>query len=222
MEEQVFFPGPYYPRPTIFTVKPEELSSGKSAGSADCAGGSSSGKRVRRRSVKGDEFDHQRVEIQRNPVDPAFHWCYGAPKDYANQLADGSFQQGWLKIQTKELSFPSGMENGHSTWDWSAFERNIQEKGEAAAARAARGERASCALSVVPWSHQTMTIKIGNYYMLTNEEIIVQAIGLADEAGMFKAAVWPKYVQLHSLLGHKPKAEMMNTSSIGLHLVPNL
>ena len=67
-----------------------------------------------------------------------------------------------------------------------------------------------------------MTINIGNYYMLTNEEIIVQAIGLADEAGMFKAAVWPKYVQLHSLLGHKPKAEMMNTSSIGLHLVPNL
>ena len=222
MEEQVFFPGPYYPRPTIFTVKPEELSSGKSAGSADCAGGSSSGKRVRRRSVKGDEFDKESVKIQRNPVDPAFHWCYGAPKDYANKLADGSFQQGWLKIQTKELSFPSGMENGHSTWDWSAFERNIQEKGEAAAARAARGERASCALSVVPWSHQTMTIKIGNYYMLTNEEIIVQAIGLADEAGMFKAAVWPKYVQLHSLLGHKPKAEMMNTSSIGLHLVPNL
>ena len=222
MEEQVFFPGPYYPRPTIFTVKPEELSSGKSAGSADCAGGSSSGKRVRRRSVKGDEFDKESVKIQRNPVDPAFHWCYGAPKDYANKLADGSFQQGWLKIQTKELSFPSGMENGHSTWDWSAFERNIQEKGEAAAARAARGERASCALSVVPWSHQTMTIKIGNYYMLTNEEIIVQAIGLADEAGMFKAAVWPKDVQLHSLLGHKPKAEMMNTSSIGLHLVPNL
>lgn len=221
MEEQVFFPGPYYPRPTIFTVKPEELSSGKSAGSADCAGGSSSGKRVRRRSVKGDEFDKESVKIQRNPVDPAFHWCYGAPKDYANKLADGSFQQGWLKIRTKELSFPSGMENGHSTWDWSAFERNIQEKGEAAAARAARGERASCA-SVLPWSHQTMTIKIGNYYMLTNEEIIVQAIGLADEAGMFKAAVWPKYVQLHSLLGHKPKAEMMNTSSIGLHLVPNL
>ena len=65
MEEQVFFPGPYDHKPWV-TVKPEDLSSGKSAGSADCAGGSSSGKRVRRRSVKGDEFDKQRVEIQRN------------------------------------------------------------------------------------------------------------------------------------------------------------
>jgi hypothetical protein len=75
-------------------------------------------------------------------MDPAFHWCYGAPKDYAKPLADGSFQQGWMKIRTKTLAFPSGMENGRSTWDWSAFERNIQEKKEAAAARAAQGEQA--------------------------------------------------------------------------------
>ena len=221
MEEQVFFPGPYYPKPWL-TVKPEELSSGKSAGSADCAGGSSSGKRVRRRSVKEDEFDKERVEIQRNPVDPAFHWCYGAPKDYANQLADGSFQQGWLKIRTEALDNPSGMENGRSTWDWSAFERNIQEKKKAAAARVAQGGEVSTCLSALPWCHQTMTIKVGNYYMLANEEIFVQAIGLADETGMFKAAVWPKYVQLQNLRGSKPRAEMMNTSSIGLHLVPNL
>ena len=210
MEEQVFFPGPYYPKPWLL-VKPEELSDDNDDDDDEDEGPR---KKPKRKPKKKDKSELE--------MDPAFHWCYGAPKDYANQLADGSFQQGWLKIRTKELSFPSGMENGHSTWDWSAFERNIQEKGEAAAARAARGERASCALSVVPWSHQTMTIKIGNYYMLTNEEIIVQAIGLADEAGMFKAAVWPKDVQLHSLLGHKPKAEMMNTSSIGLHLVPNL
>ena len=68
-----------------------------------------------------------------------------------------------------------------------------------------------------------MTIKTGNYYMLANEDIFVQAIGLADEAGMFKAAVWPKYVQLHQLIGSKPRAEMMNTSSIGWTVVvPNL
>ena len=251
--EQVFFPGPYYPKPWLLpkaqsadpALLPLESSSG---------GGSSSGKRVRPRSVKGDEFDKRGVEMQsddddddddedegpskkppykpkREPkkkdkselkMDPAFHWCYGAPKDYAKRLADGSFQQGWMKIRTKTLAFPSGMENGRSTWDWSAFERNIQEKKEAAAALAAQGEQASF-LSVLPWCHQTMTIKTGNYYMLANEDIFVQAIGLADEAGMFKAAVWPKYVQLQNLIGSKPRAEMMNTSSIGWTIVnPNL
>ena len=132
MEEQVFFPGPYYPKPWL-TVKPEELSSGKSAGSADCAGGSSSGKRVRRRTVKGDEFDKRGVEMQsddddddddedegpskakRKPkkkdkseleMDPAFHWCYGAPKDYANQLT-GRAQRTLANPPPCSMSTPS-------------------------------------------------------------------------------------------------------------------
>ena len=214
MEEQVFFPGPYYPKPWLL-VKPEELSDDNDDDDDEDEGP----RKKRRKKPKRKPKKKDKSELK---MDPAFHWCYGAPKDYAKKLTDGSFQQGWLKIRTKEFSFPSGMKNGRSTWDWSAFERNIQEKKKAAAARVAQGGEVSTCLSALPWCHQTMTIKVGNYYMLANEEIFVQAIGLADETGMFKAAVWPKYVQLQNLHRSKPRAEMMNTSSIGLHLVPNL
>ena len=67
-----------------------------------------------------------------------------------------------------------------------------------------------------------MTIKIGNYYKLANGEQFVRAIGFADEAGVFKAAVWPKGLQMDRLCTCNPEAKMMHTSSIGLHLLHNL
>ena len=199
-ESQVFFPGPYHPKPWE-TVKPVDT-----AHSAEHARG---GKRAR-------------VERSEEGMDMEFHWCFGAFKEHSKPLTDGSgLQQGWLKTGIKALPIPSEMKNGHSTWDWSEFKRNIQEKKQEAAARAAQGLQPPSA-SVIPWCYKTMTIKIGNYYKLANGEQFVRAIGFADEAGVFKAAVWPKGLQMDRLCTCNPEAKMMHTSSIGLHLLHNL
>ena len=69
MEEQVFFPGPYYPKPWLL-VKPEELSDDNDDDDDEDEGPR---KKPKRKPKKKDKSELE--------MDPAFHWCYGAPKD---------------------------------------------------------------------------------------------------------------------------------------------